>query len=156
MKNYITLFEKFEEAFDDFYQAPNTKSDNFYHMISKELIDLADQYMTRPTKINAESGRYGTASRIKDLQNDLIAEVNDSMGEEVAEEFAMASDNLLKSYSTMEKKAEDEMTRGKMFKKSKIDLSDNLADQPKDNAVYSKPGKQIRPNSGRTRSGGSV
>lgn len=127
MRRYVALFEKFEEEFDDFYQKPDTKSDTFYQMIAKELLELANQYVNRPIDIEMFDDRYGTASRIKDFQNDLIVIVNDQMGEEMAEEFAAESDDLLSGYEISE-----EMKSSKVFaKKNKV----------KDNGVIGKKKK---------------
>lgn len=117
MKRYVALFEKFEEEFDDFYQKPDTKSDTFYQQIAKELVELANQYSNQEIDIEIFDEKYGTASRIKDFQNDLIVMVNDQMGEEIAEEFAAESDDLLAGYDLSEK-----MESKKVFsKKNKVE-----------------------------------
>jgi len=104
MKNYIALFESFEESYDEFHQAPNTKSDSFYHNISKDLIELASNYTNEPVEIDQHSNKYETASRIKDLQNDLITKIYDEFGEDIAQSFADESDALLASLEISEKK----------------------------------------------------
>ena len=119
MKQYVALFEKFEEEFDDFYQKPDTKSDTFYQQIAKELIELANQYTNSPIEIEMFDGKYGTASRIKDFQNDLIVMVNDQMGEDLAQEFATESDDLLAGYDITEK-----MKSSKVFAKDS-EIEDN-------------------------------
>ena len=40
MKQYVALFEQFEEEFDDFYQKPDTKSDTFYQQIANSCRSL--------------------------------------------------------------------------------------------------------------------
>lgn len=137
MKNYISLFENFEESFDDFYQKPNPKSDRFYHTVSKELIELANQYMENPSKIDPYSEKYATSTRVRDLQNDLITEIYDTSNEDLAQEFADESDSLLKSYEV------SEMNKQKMFvKDTEIDEND-LVDQEVNKVSYSRPGKKI-------------
>lgn len=137
MKNYIPLFESFEESFDDFYQKPNPKSDSFYHTVSKELIELANQYMENPSKIDPYSEKYATPSRIMDLQNDLIVEINDTASEDLAQEFADESDSLLKSYEV------SEMNKKDMFAKD-TELPDNeMIDKKAAKIDYQRPGKKI-------------
>lgn len=121
MKRYVALFEKFEEEFDDFYQKPDTKSDTFYQQIAKELVELASQYTSEPIDLEIFDDRYATATRIKDLENDLIVIVNDQMGEDLAEEFAAEADDLLASYEITEKK---KMNGSKVFAK-KEEVKDN-------------------------------
>lgn len=121
MKRYVALFERFEEEFDDFYQKPDTRSDNFYQQIAKELVELANQYCDEPVEINVFSDRYGTATRIKDLENDLLVMVYDQMGEQIAEEFAAEADDLLASYEITERK---KMNGSKVFAK-KNPVKDN-------------------------------
>ena len=104
MKRHVALFENFEEAFDDFYSKPDVKSDSFYHKIAKELIELAGQYTESGSQIDMYSEKYATPSRIRDLQNDLIVRINDTMGEQLAEEFMEESDALLNSYEISEAK----------------------------------------------------
>jgi hypothetical protein len=123
MKHYVTLFEKFEEAFDDFHQKPDTKSDTFYQQIGRELIELANQYCKDPIDIEMFDEKYATATRIKDFENDLIVIVNDQMGEDLAEEFAADADQLLASYELSEKKKAKTENQKLFGKKSKI--SDN-------------------------------
>lgn len=133
MKNYVSLFEKFEEAFDDFYQKPDIKSDTFYQTIANELIELAGQYMETEPQIDMHSDKYATHTRIKDLQNDLLVQVNDAMGEQMAEDFATASDELLGSYEIAEKAAQsgESMKRSKIFKKDdEVEENDLLQDNP--------------------------
>ena len=83
MKNYIALFESFEEGYDDFHQKPDTKSDLFYQNISKELIKLANNYTNEPVEIDQYANKYETATGIKDLQNDLITKIYDEFGEDI-------------------------------------------------------------------------
>ncbi len=104
MKRYIALFEKFEEGYDKFHQAPNMKSDPIYHNITQELIDLANQYATSPIEIDQHTEKYETHTRIKDLQNDLILKINNLEGEDIAQSFADESDTLLASLNISEKK----------------------------------------------------
>lgn len=109
MKNYIALFESFEESYDDFHQKPDTKSDLFYQNISKELIELANNYTNKPIEIDQYANKYETATRIKDLQTDLITKINNEFrenefGEDIAQSFADESDALLKSLDIFEKK----------------------------------------------------
>ena len=120
MKRYVALFERFEEEFDDFHQKPDTKSDTFYQQIARELVELANQYCSEPVDIDVFSDRYATATRIKDLENDLLVIVNDQMGESIAEEFAVEADELLASYEITEKKMKD----SKVFAKKK-EIKDN-------------------------------
>ena len=137
MKNYIPLFERFEESFDDFYQKPNPKSDSFYHTVSKELIELANQYMENPSKIDPYSEKYETPSRIMDLQNDLIVEINDMASEDLAQEFADESDSLLKSYEV------SEMNQKDMFAQD-TEMPDNeMVDKKAAKIDYQRPGKKI-------------
>ena len=109
MKQYVALFEQFEEEFDDFYQKPDTKSDTFYQQIAKELIELANQYTNDPIEIEIFGEKYQTATRIKDFQDDLITMVNDQMGEDIAEEFAIESDDLLAGYDITEEVDTDKL-----------------------------------------------
>lgn len=109
MKQYVALFEQFEEEFDDFYQKPDTKSDTFYQQIAKELIELANQYTNDPIEIEIFGEKYQTATRIKDFQDDLITMVNDQMGEDIAEDFAMESDELLAGYDITEEVDTDKL-----------------------------------------------
>lgn len=109
MKQYVALFEQFEEEFDDFYQKPDTKSDTFYQQIAKELIELANQYANDPIEIEIFGEKYQTATRIKDFQDDLITMVNDQMGEDIAEDFAMESDELLAGYDITEEVDTDKL-----------------------------------------------
>ena len=104
MKNYIALFESFEEGYDDFHQKPDTKSDLFYQNISKELIKLANNYTNEPVEIDQYANKYETATGIKDLQNDLITKIYDEFGEDIAKSFAAESDALLASLNISEKK----------------------------------------------------
>lgn len=144
MKNYISLFESFEEAFDDFYQRPDTKSDLFYHTVSKELIELANQYLMNPSKIDPHSDKYSTPTRLTDLQNDLTAEIYDNGTEDLANDFAAESDSLLQSYEV------SEMKKGKMFnKKSKI-LDNGMLDGEPSSVKYERPGRKITARSTRT------
>lgn len=145
MKSYISLFEGFEKAFDDFYQKPDTKSDGFYNTVAKELIELANQYMQNPSKINPYSDKYSTSTRISDLQNDLITEIYDMANEDLAQEFADESDRLLKSYEV------SEMKKSKMFNKNS-ELPDNgIVNKEPNNTTYEKPGKKITLRPTRTR-----
>lgn len=137
MKNYISLFENFEESFDDFYQKPNPKSDSFYHTVSKELIELANQYMENPSKIDPYSEKYATSTRVRDLQNDLITEIYDTSNEDLAQEFADESDSLLKSYEV------SEMNKQKMFVKDTEIEENDLVDQEVNKISHSRPGKKI-------------
>lgn len=109
MKQYVALFEQFEEEFDDFYQKPDTKSDTFYQQIAKDLIELANQYTNDPIEIEIFGEKYQTATRIKDFQDDLITIVNDQMGEDIAEDFAMESDELLAGYDITEEVDTDKL-----------------------------------------------
>lgn len=109
MKQYVALFEQFEEEFDDFYQKPDTKSDTFYQQIAKELIELANQYTNDPIEIEIFGEKYQTATRIKDFQDGLITMVNDQMGEDIAEDFAMESDELLAGYDITEEVDTDKL-----------------------------------------------
>jgi hypothetical protein len=137
MKNYVALFESFEESFDDFYQKPDPKSDRFYHTVSKELIELANQYMENPSKIDQYSERYATPTRIRDLQDDLIVEINDAASEDLAQEFADESDSLLQSYEV------SEMNKKDMFAKD-TEIPDNeMVDKEVRRVEYSRPGKKI-------------
>lgn len=137
MNNYVALFESFEESFDDFYQKPDLKSDRFYHTVSKELIELANQYMENPSKIDQYSDRYATPTRIRDLQDDLIVEINDASGENLAQEFADESDSLLQSYEV------SEMNKNEMFAKD-TEMPDNeMVDKEVRRVEYSRPGKKI-------------
>lgn len=120
MKRYVALFERFEEEFDDFRQKPNTKSDTFYQQIAIDLVKLANQYCSDPVDIDVFSDRYVTATRIKDLENDLLVIVNGQIGESIAEEFAVEADELLASYEITEKK----MKGSKVFAKKK-EVKDN-------------------------------
>ena len=143
MKKYVTLFEGFEEAFDDFHQKPDTRSDSFYHRIAKDLIKMANQYSSEELDIDQYSEKYGTASRIKDLQNDLITKIYDEYGERVADDFAKESDSMLKSHEIYEKS----MSHKKIFSKN-TDLQDR-AMQKSDKTERSKvshemPGKTAR------------
>ena len=115
MKNYIALFEEFEEGYDDFRQtldieyddfrqAPDAKSDPFYQTISKDLIKLASNYTNEPVEIDQYANKYKTATGIKDLQNDLITKIYDEFGEDIAQSFADESDALLASLNISEKK----------------------------------------------------
>jgi hypothetical protein len=104
MKQYVALFEHFEEEFDDFYSKPDPKSDQTFHTVANELIELANQYTDQESPIEMYSDKYSTPTRVRDLQSDLIAHINDTMGENMAEDFMMASDDLLKSYGVMESK----------------------------------------------------
>jgi DNA helicase IV len=137
MKHYIPLFESFEESFDDFYQKPNPKSDSFYHTVSKELIELANQYMENPSKIDPYSEKYETPSRIMDLQNDLIVEINDTASEDLAQEFADESDSLLQSYEV------SEMNKKEMFAKDNEIPDNEMVDKEVRRVEYSRPGKKI-------------
>jgi hypothetical protein len=137
MKNYIALFESFEESFDDFYQRPNPKSDSFYHIVSKELIELANQYMQNPTKIDPYSEKYATSTRVRDLLDDLIVEITDMASEDLAQEFADESDALLQSYEV------SEMNKKDMFAKD-TEMPDNeMIDKKAAKIDYQKPGKKI-------------
>jgi hypothetical protein len=157
MKRYVVLFESFEESFDDFHQKPDTRSDRFYHETAKELIELANQYSSAGIDIDQYSEKYGTATRLADLENDLIVMINDEMGEDIAEEFAAEADILLAHYSEesdlnekkkglLDKtsaKKEKKMSDDKMFKKDK-DVKDNKimqANPVKDN--FEAPGKRL-------------
>jgi len=104
MKNYVALFEKFEESYDEFHQTPNMKSDPVYHNITQDLIELANQYATSPIEIDQHTEKYETPTRIKDLQNDLILKINNLEGEDIAQSFADESDELLASLNISEKK----------------------------------------------------
>ena len=104
MKRYVALFEKFEEGYDEFHQAPNMKSDPIYHNITQDLIELANQYATSPIEIDQHTEKYETPTRIKDLQNDLITKIYDEFGEDIAQSFADESDALLASLDISEKK----------------------------------------------------
>ena len=120
MKNYIALFEEFEEGYDDFHQTQDieyddfrqtldTKSDLFYQKISKELIELANNYTNKPIEIDQYANKYETATRIKDLQTDLIKKINNEFrenefGKDIAQSFADESDALLASLGIFEKK----------------------------------------------------
>lgn len=137
MKNYVALFESFEESFDDFYQKPDPKSDRFYHTVSKELIELANQYMENPSKIDQYSDRYATPTRIRDLQDDLIVEINDTASEDLAQEFADESDSLLQSYEV------SEMNKKEMFAKDNEIPDNEMVDKDVRRVEYSRPGKKI-------------
>lgn len=137
MKNYVALFESFEESFDDFYKKPNPKSDSFYRTVSRELIELANQYMENPSKINPYSERYETPTRVRDLQDDLIVEINDAANEDLAQEFAEESDSLLQSYEV------SEMNKKEMFAKD-TEMPDNeMVDKEVNKIQYQRPGKKI-------------
>lgn len=141
MKQYVSLFENFEEAFDDFYQSHDTKSDRFFMQIAKELIELADQYTNSESPINMHSEKYGTATRIHDLQNDLIVYINDTMGEKMAEAFAIASDDMLKSYNVMEKKS---AKKEKLFAKTNNVPNNGILNQStKDDNLEKPTGKPV-------------
>lgn len=143
MKQYVALFENFEEAFDDFYQSHDTKSDRFFMQIAKELIELAEQYTNSESPIDVHSEKYGTATRIHDLQNDLIVYVNDTMGERMAEDFAIASDDMLKSYNITEAK-KSAPKKDKLFSKTD-NVPDNgiLNKSTKDDNLEKPTGKQV-------------
>ena len=122
MKRYVALFESFEESFDDFHQKPDMKSNRFYHDTAKELIELANQYSSSGIDIDPYSEKYGTATRLSDLENDLIVMINDEMGEDIAQEFADEADTLLAQYaegSDLNEKKEKKINVDKMFKKDK-------------------------------------
>jgi len=137
MKNYVALFESFEESFDDFYQRPDTKFDRFYHTVSKELIELANQYMENPTKIDPYSEKYATSTRVRDLQEDLMVEINDTASEDLAQEFAEESDSLLQSYEV------SEMNKKEMFAKDNEIPDNEMVDKEVRRIEYSRPGKKI-------------
>jgi hypothetical protein len=137
MKNYVALFESFEESFDDFYQRPDTKSDSFYHTVSKELIELANQYMENPSKIDPYSERYGTPTRVRDLLDDLTVEINDTASKDLAQDFADEADSLLKSYEV------SEMNKKEMFAKDNEIPDNEMVDKAVHRVEYSRPGKKI-------------
>jgi len=144
MKRYVSLFEGFEEAFDDFHQKPDTKSDAFYHRIAKDLIKMANQYSSEEIDIDQYSEKYGTATGIKDLQNDLIAKIFDEYGERVAEDFAKESDAMLKSYEIHEG---EQIDHEKVFQKNEEMPDNGILNLDKNRTKFSKPSKpaQIRP-----------
>jgi hypothetical protein len=137
MKNYVALFESFEESFDDFYQRPDTKSDSFYHTVSKELIELANQYMQNPTEIDPYSEKYATSTRVRDLLDDLTVEINDTASEDLAQDFADEADSLLKSYEV------SEMNKKEMFAKDNEIPDNEMVDKAVSRVEYSRPGKKI-------------
>jgi hypothetical protein len=146
MKNYVAMFESFEEGYDDFYQKPNVKSDSFYHKIASELIELANQYSTQGVEMDPHSEKYGTPSRIKDLQNDLITMIYDTDGEEIAQQFADESDSLLAKFEIAEK-AHESMSKEKIFAQT-----DNIPDNgilqkstKNDNVEKAKTPQRLRP-----------
>lgn len=104
MNRYIAIFEEFEEEFDNFHQTPDMGSDSAYQSIATDLIELANQYCESEIRIDSYEQKYGTSTRIEDLENDLIAMVNDQMGEDIAQEFAQEADQLLKANAILEKK----------------------------------------------------
>jgi len=105
--------------------------------VSKELIELANQYMENPSKIDQYSERYATPTRIRDLQDDLIVEINDTASEDLAQEFADESDSLLQSYEV------SEMNKKEMFAKD-TEIPDNeMVDKEVRRVEYSRPGKKI-------------
>ena len=137
MKNYIALFESFEEEFDDFHQKPDLTSDRFYHTMSKELIELANQYMQNPTEIDPYSEKYETSTRVRDLLDDLIVEINDTASEDLAQDFADEADLLLKSYEV------SEMNKKEMFAKDNEIPDNEMVDKAVRRVEYSRPGKKI-------------
>lgn len=137
MKNYIALFESFEEAFDDFHQKPDLTSDRFYHTMSKELIELANQYMQNPTEIDPYSEKYETSTRVRDLLDDLTVEINDTASEDLAQDFADEADLLLKSYEV------SEMNKKEMFAKDNEIPDNEMVDKAVHRVEYSRPGKKI-------------
>jgi hypothetical protein len=147
MKRYVVLFESFEESFDDFHQKPDMKSDRFYHETAKELIELANQYSASGIDIDPYSEKYGTATRLADLENDLIVIINDEMGEAIAEEFADEADTLLAQYSEgsdlNEKKKNKKMNGDKVFKKDKEVKDNKIMQASPEKTNFESPGKRL-------------
>ena len=139
MKQYVSMFESFEEAFDDFHQKPDTRSDAFYSRLAKDLIKMANQYSSEEIDIDQYSEKYGTATRIRDLQNDLITKIYDEYGERVADDFAKESDEILKQYEIDEKK----MTRKKIFSKDDEMHQNDIMHGEKSNVKHEAPKKTI-------------
>lgn len=140
MKQYVSLFESFEEAFNDFHGKPDTRSDAFYSRIAKDLIKMANQYSSEEIDIDQYAEKYSTATRIKDLQNDLITKIYDEYGERVAEDFARESDSMLKSYEIYEK---SKMDHDKVFSKDDEMPDNQILNVDKNRTKFSKPGKTL-------------
>lgn len=147
MKRYVVLFESFEESFDDFHQKPDMRSDRFYHETAKELIELANQYSSAGIDIDPYSEKYGTATRLADLENDLIVMLNDEMGEAIAEEFADEADTLLAQYAEgsdlNEKKKTKKMNGDKVFKKDKGVKDNKIMQSSPEQSNFESPGKRL-------------
>jgi hypothetical protein len=139
MKNYVALFEKFEESYDEFHQTPNMKSDPVYHNITQDLIELANQYATSPIEIDQHTEKYETATRIKDLQNDLILKINNLEGEDIAQSFADESDELLASLAI----SEESMNKSKVFAKTNNIPDNGVLNQPSKKSNIEK-GKSVQ------------
>ena len=139
MKNYVALFEKFEESYDEFHQTPNMKSDPVYHNITQDLIELANQYATSAIEIDQHTEKYETPTRIKDLQNDLILKINNLEGEDIAQSFADESDELLASLAI----SEESMNKSKVFAKTNNIPDNGVLNQPSKKSNIEK-GKSVQ------------
>lgn len=157
MKRYVALFERFEESFDDFHQRPDMKSNQFYQDTAKELIQLANQYSSTGIDIDLYSEKYGTATRLADLENDLIVMINDEMGEAIAQEFADEADTLLAQYaegSDLNEKKKDlsdkdaapkrkKMPTDKLFKKDQSVTNNRIMQANRATVSFDSPGKRL-------------
>ena len=140
MKNYIPVFEKFEEAFDNFKQEQEPKKTRgSIHEVIHELIELAKQYTDRPIGVGGID--YTNQAGLKSLQKKLIDIVSSSEGPQIAEDFAHESEQLLSGYSGLMEKREaenfkdlkdgklkgstkEEIKKSKLFKKTE-NIPDN-------------------------------
>lgn len=120
MKNYIPVFEKFEEAFDNFKKEQEpTKQRGSIHEIIHELIELAKQYTD--SAIGVGGIDYTNEAGLRSLQRKLVDLVASSEGPQIGEDFAHESDQLLAGYSRlMEKKVNREASNFKDLKNGKL------------------------------------
>lgn len=141
MKKFIAIFEEFEEAIDDLYSEPN--KDVKYDEMGKELLGLANNYVTEEIPIDIYDPKYETPTRLTDLKDDLIVFINDKMGEKLAQAFADEAMDLLSSYGISEKKQTPKIKEKHLFKKTN-NIPDNgvkASAEMKTGVSLSKPGK---------------
>jgi len=142
MKKFIAVFEEFEQTIDDFYAEPT--KDVKYDEMGKELIDLANNYVTEEIPIDMYDPKYETSTRLTDLKDDLIVFVNDRMGEKLAQAFADAAEDLLSAYQVSEKKEAKPKIKDKHLFKQTNNIPDNgikASAEMKTGVSLSKPGK---------------
>ena len=141
MKKFIPLFEEFESTIDDFYSEPS--KDAKYDDMGKELLGLANNYVTEEIPIDMYDPKYETPTRLTDLKDDLIVFINDKMGEKLAQTFADEAQDLLSSYGISEKKNQPKIKDKHLFKKTN-NIPDNgvkASAEMKTGVSMSKPGK---------------